>query len=847
MKLPDGNKPIKVGDPSYIYKGVYNPIYWVGNDPYRPRVETLVIKDARYLYANIKDNIDKIPSDKRTHSYSVPGGSLDADSTKIQQAEAETNEEALIKVTLLYHSGIIYYDLYEPGFVLKGGDSPLEYTGSITDVYVGVYDGPYDKSLVEEKDLDPDMAEHGKFHDIASIAKYLRKEHIEALIRSQFVAEDVKVALRLCRSDVINESTSPIIVPDKYIYHGSTYDIDEFKPMSLDLGNALDEPGWSTFCFGNYEFARMFGFMRAIQKKVEEVDHITIEPRFRNERIELSRKDFEEYTKNHAIDSKVGFYVYTIDSTGLNLGIGNDPTLKEYTFRESGIKPVSKDWYVLSMLDFKEVIEIVDSYDEPSESSDYKSLQTHDYQNEREVRDSLTKAIRDGKLNPGDDIQKYMDENGLEFKHDDISLPEIIVDIDEPVLERIDWSSIIMEETYPIECYGLPERKAYPMPDEKHVRSAIRFFNYASKEEEKELADKINEKIKEFKITDLNVGDKNRFKKYYKPIVESYTLEDYYSAMQSIGPRLMDESTPAEERYKLYENIKGIVRMMVTQLEAGVFGDIDPEETSKLVNQSYATLAEISQNQIELMGDKTVADSILESSIRSIRYVLEAGEEDEEPETATDYSQMADDMDGGDTPEGDTEGEDTGTTEDEGDETATDYDAMADEQDTTEDETGEGEESVEDTPEDAEDGTGEEDLDGGEDTGEPTESEGGDMADETDKNNNRYDNKELKNYFLLNSFLSIHETVVDVLDTASGIILPTPDANAVLAKVVKNLQSIRAFVEKFIQFHFSDSDYAFNLYYYNILISALKMDLKLLESAMKLGEAKVTKRTKKEE
>ena len=424
MKLPDGNKPIKVGDASFIYKGVYNPIYWVGKDPYRPRVETLVIKDARYLYANIKDNIDSIPPDKRTHSYSIPGGSLDADSTKIQQAEAETNEEALIKVTLLYHSGISYYDLYEPGFILKGGDTPLEYVGSISDVYVGVYDGPYDKSLVEEKDLDPDMAEHGKFHDIKSIAKYLRKEHIDALISSKFVAEDVKAVLRLTRSDIINESTSPIIVPDKYIYHGTDYVIDEFKPMSLDLGNAIDEPGWSTFCFGDYESAKLFGFMKTIIRLMSEVDHIDIHPRFRNGNIYLTKDELDKYTSNHSLDSPRTFFVYTIDSTGLNIGIGNDPTLKEYTFRESGVKPVSVDKLQLSMLDLKENIEIVDDYNDPMEISDYKSLQTHDYQTETKVRDALKQAISDGKLKPGDDIKKYMEdlsnEYGIEFLYRDL-------------------------------------------------------------------------------------------------------------------------------------------------------------------------------------------------------------------------------------------------------------------------------------------------------------------------------------------------------------------------------------------------------------------------------------------
>ena len=48
--LPDGGKPIKVGDPSFVYKNVYNPITWLGDDPYRPRVEMLVIKDRRQVF-----------------------------------------------------------------------------------------------------------------------------------------------------------------------------------------------------------------------------------------------------------------------------------------------------------------------------------------------------------------------------------------------------------------------------------------------------------------------------------------------------------------------------------------------------------------------------------------------------------------------------------------------------------------------------------------------------------------------------------------------------------------------------------------------------------------------------
>jgi len=64
--------------------------------------------------------------------------------------------------------------------------------------------------------------------------------------------------------------------------------------------------------------------------------------------------------------------------------------------------------------------------------------------------------------------------------------------------------------------YGLPKAKKFPMPDEKHVRSAIRFFNYAKPSQEQELANAILARMDDFGIdpNDINVGDDNRFKKY---------------------------------------------------------------------------------------------------------------------------------------------------------------------------------------------------------------------------------------------------------------------------------------------------------------------------------------------
>lgn len=881
MKLADGNKPINIGDTSFIYKGVFHPIYWIGKEPYRPRVETLVIKDARMVYLKLKDGIDSVSPDLRYRYYSIPGGSLDADSTKLQQAEAETNEEALIKLNLLYNTGISYYELYEPGFILKGGDMPLEYTGSISDVFIGVYSGPYDKSLVDEKDLDDEMANKGKFYNIIDVAKYLRKEHVEALINSQFVADDVKTVLRLNRHDVVNESSNSIIIPNKYIYHASTAVIDEFKPMSLDFGNYDTRPGWVTFCFDDYNYARMFGLLRAIQSWAKDIK-LDINPVFNKGHIIFTTDDYKKFTYNTDIRSKFSFYVYTIDSTPLEIGIGNDASLKEYTFKESGVKPEDVDKVSLSLYDVKELVDVLDDYEIESDN-DYKKLLSHEYNEEDIVRKELTDAISNGKLKPGDDVVKYMEDNGIYFKNDDISIPNIVYDIDEPVF---DSSLILLEEKYPIECYGLPDRKAYPMPDKKHVKSAIRFFNYANEDEEKELASNINKKIKEFKITDISVGDKNRFKKYYKPLNESFTLKDYCTAIES-SFKNVSTNLSNKDKYKAYENTKGVIRMMVTNLEAGTVKDlsISDDELGNIVNSAYTALAEISSSQMELMNNK-------ESS--KIRTLLEADDEEDDikkgEENATDYTELADE----ETPE------DTETDEDVGDE-PTDYAEMADNETEDIDNESDGETNDNENENDNEDVTDEDGPDGTEETGseetddetstsdgeeidtptdyaemaddetgsEDTETGGEESPDEgmeddanedtsgdedtgtdngeTSENNNRYDNKELKNYFLLNSFLSLHETVVDVLDSVNGMILPTPDANKIMASVVKNLQTVKSFIEKFIQFQFSETDYAFNLYYYNILTNSLKMNLKLFEEAVNIGDSKSTKKSIKKE
>lgn len=76
--------------------------------------------------------------------------------------------------------------------------------------------------------------------------------------------------------------------------------------------------------------------------------------------------------------------------------------------------------------------------------------------------------------------------------------------------------------------FGIPDKRKYPMPDEDHIRAAIRMFNNCDEEEEEELASNIIKKLKKFNIKDIKVGKSNRFYKYYEkayPRNESAILE----------------------------------------------------------------------------------------------------------------------------------------------------------------------------------------------------------------------------------------------------------------------------------------------------------------------------------
>ena len=78
----------------------------------------------------------------------------------------------------------------------------------------------------------------------------------------------------------------------------------------------------------------------------------------------------------------------------------------------------------------------------------------------------------------------------------------------------------------PDEVFGIPQERKYPMPDEKHTRSAIKLFNHVGPKKEGALAKAVIKNMKKYNIDGSVVGPNNRLRKYLpKDMIKEYVEE----------------------------------------------------------------------------------------------------------------------------------------------------------------------------------------------------------------------------------------------------------------------------------------------------------------------------------
>ena len=89
-------------------------------------------------------------------------------------------------------------------------------------------------------------------------------------------------------------------------------------------------------------------------------------------------------------------------------------------------------------------------------------------------------------------------------------------------------------QALPDNIFGIPEDRSYPMPDAKHVKSAISFFHKAPENKKKELAKNIARRVKELNI---KVVGNCQYMRYLSPSKESTGFNGIY------GYNRINEST----------------------------------------------------------------------------------------------------------------------------------------------------------------------------------------------------------------------------------------------------------------------------------------------------------------
>ena len=79
----------------------------------------------------------------------------------------------------------------------------------------------------------------------------------------------------------------------------------------------------------------------------------------------------------------------------------------------------------------------------------------------------------------------------------------------------------------PDSVFGIPQERKYPMPDEKHTRSAIKLFNHVDPKYEEQLAKAVIKNMKKYNIDGSMVGPNNRLRKYLpKDMLKESSIEE---------------------------------------------------------------------------------------------------------------------------------------------------------------------------------------------------------------------------------------------------------------------------------------------------------------------------------
>jgi 8-oxo-dGTP pyrophosphatase MutT (NUDIX family) len=203
----------------------WNAVKVIGNNLYRNRIETIIIKDNKFAFIKVTNDPGK---------YKLPGGSLDKDTTLEQQAINECHEETHFEVSNISNTGITYMINYPNDN--RNKDTYYKYgiklTGAYTQIFTARYDGKY-TGHIDDVDEDP-YVRSGKWYTFKEAFGIFNKHHKDAL--SQYIKNNNIVS----DNDKMNEYTMEGYVFNRLKNHFQLKDKSIKEIDILKLNKLLD-------------------------------------------------------------------------------------------------------------------------------------------------------------------------------------------------------------------------------------------------------------------------------------------------------------------------------------------------------------------------------------------------------------------------------------------------------------------------------------------------------------------------------------------------------------------------------------------------------------------------------
>lgn len=269
-------------------------------------------------------------------------------------------------------------------------------------------------------------------------------------------------------------------------------------------------------------------------------------------------------------------------------------------------------------------------WDDPTGKAPYKALEMPKHDVIEMIADWWSFSWKSGNLREifkwYDDHKKtiILNENTRELVEDILGKIKAVLDMQDKIAGRdVEERSgdVIKHEDEDDQKYGLPKLKKYPMPDSKHVRSAIRFFNYVDPENEEELANAILARMKEYGMSfnSFGIGDENRFKKYMPKDYLGHTgILGMKWGVRNGPPYPLKEGERSSEEKRLNDTTieKG------TKLYRVTFNDGDSDEHRTYVSgnmgdaSTYALRALFLQKANILQGTPVIKEYIVNNNMK---------------------------------------------------------------------------------------------------------------------------------------------------------------------------------------------------------------------------------------